>query len=714
MKNLIILIVFMATTNLSISQSQHTWDGTKDTSVIISSNETITFQIDYEDGLSVGGDALLNSCSPGQILTAERKGIKLVISLCNQIDTFDMGPGFVKIKNDNQKSITINQGEDSEDPAPVRINPGELERNLYMDAYTLSYGASDVKKDLMKIWNINPTTNKFFEGAEFSSLFSEGADLAEDKSSGILGFNATAIADGFAKFLVSRVKKEMAISFFNGLKKKITGDEFKDAQVLFSSTYSTLDLIDEKIYDLDTYLPTLKQSFEYDVEKLPKAFSSVIKDSTSQISKLLDKENKESRFTVSSILDFGIEIKEEKHIGRALADLDIDNNPSRESADLNYLGSLQTLQLFSEAMRDTFQNKEDPYWLSQEKLDTLIKNPKFLKCFIGLINQKAIKENITFKTNRLTKLLNASVSDVENIEKIITDFFNVSKEINKINNNEIKSLSIDETRIAYIEYFQLSDKIISVIKPINHFTKMMTDEEVEGILNLSKHSVGLAKGIAVKQYSVGLLHLSSILTELNNKKGVLNPILSIVGKQGMFIAQVAEADNSNQVSAIIENFAAPIGSWRDKRTAKWNFAFDSYVGAGGYLMDKDGKSTLNASVPTPIGFSLTSPLLSNNFTIMTSIVDLGPIVAFRFLDGDTEISNIFLRELVAPGIFLSWNIDKTINRDFLLKFNVGYQQFPLLDKVNAMSNTVSLTKESGFTASINVNVPIMTLINQKK
>ncbi len=711
MKNLFFLALFLVTTNLTMGQT--TWDGTVDVNASIAPNGTISCQIDYDGDLYVGGDTLAKSCPSGNILTAERNNTILVISFCNNIDTFDLTFGFVKITNDDEKSITISQSKNDAVPDSDLINPSVLKRNLYMDAHTICFGEQEEKADLIKIWNINPAVNKFFADVEFSSLFSEGENLAEDRGSGISGFNATVIADGFAKFLVARVKKEMAISFFNNIKKKINSDEFSDAQTLFSSTYSTFNLIDDKIYDLDTYLPTLKQSFEYDVEKLPNTFSSVIKDNDSQLSKSLDKINKESRFTVSSILDFGIEITEKKHIGRALAELDIANNPTAATANLDYLASLQTLQLFSEAMRDTFQNEEKPYWLSKEKLDSLIKNPKFLKCFIGLITQEAIKKDISFKNTKLKDLFNSSVSDVTNIEKIITTFFDVSKEINKINNNKIASLSRDDAQMAYVEYFQLADKIISVLKPINHFTKIMTDAKVDTILSLGQNSVGLVKGIATKQYSIGLLHLSNIISDLNDKKGILNPVLSFVGREGMFIAQVADADNSSQVSAIIENFAAPIGSWRDKRIAKWNFAFDSYVGAGGYLRDNDGNSKFNGTVATPIGFSLTSPLLSNNFTIMTSIFDLGPIVAFRFLDGDSEVSDIFLREIIAPGIFLSWNIDKTINRDFLLKLNVGYQQFPLLDEVNAMNNTVSLTKESGFTASINVNVPIMTLINQK-
>jgi hypothetical protein len=712
MKNLIIFTFFMVIPNMIMSQSS--WDGSTDEQEAISPNKSIEIEINYTGDLFYRTDTFTNSCPSGSILSAKLVDDKLEILFCAQTKSFDMDIGVVKITNSEGKSISFNKVEDPGPPGGDNQLAKKYPRNIYMDAHTICYGEQEAKADLIKIWNINPATNKFFAGENFSSLFSEGENLAEDRGSGILGFDASIIADGFAKFLVSRVKKEMTISFFNNIKKKINSEKFSDARTLFASTYSTFNLIDDKIYDLDTYLPSLKQSFEYDVEKLPNTFSSVIKDNDSQLSKSLDKINKESRFTVSSILDFGIEIAEEKHIGRALAELDIKNNPTTANANKDYLGSLQTLQLFSEALRDTFQKEEKPYWLNKPKLDSLIRNPKFLNCFIGLITQEAIKDSISFKNKKLADLLNSSASDVKNIEKVITVFFDASKEINEINNNKISTLSKDDTQMAYVEYFQLADKIISVIKPINQFTKVLTEAQVDTILSLGQNSVGLVKGIATKQYSIGLLHLSNILNDLNNKKGILDPVVSFVGKEGMFIAQIADADNSNQVSAIIDNFAAPIGSWRDKRVAKWNFAFDSYVGAGGYFRDNDGSTKFNSTVATPIGFSLTSPLLTNNFTIMTSIVDLGPIVAFRFLDSDSEVSNIFLREIIAPGIFLSWNIDKTINRDFLLKFNVGYQQFPLLDEVNAMNNTISLTKESGFTASINVNVPILTLINQKK
>ena len=78
---------------------------------------------------------------------------------------------------------------------------------------------------------LNPTTNN------------KSTNFATSNSKGI---NVTKLADGFAKFLASRFKKELTISFFNRFKDKLNENKLRDLRTLFKNTSGELNLIDDK------------------------------------------------------------------------------------------------------------------------------------------------------------------------------------------------------------------------------------------------------------------------------------------------------------------------------------------------------------------------------------------------------------------------------------------------------------------------------------
>lgn len=111
---------------------------------------------------------------------------------------------------------------------------------------------------------------------------------------------------------------------------------------------------------------------------------------------------------------------------------------------------------------------------------------------------------------------------------------------------------------------------------------------------------------------------------------------------------------------------------------------------------------------TPVGASVTIPF--NHVTFFVSIADLGPITSFRLVNDTSEIANLYLKEILSPGVFASINFGD----NYPVTINAGYQQFPLLEKVNEVENTVNVNRKGGFSGSIVVNVPLFTLYNQRK
>ncbi|MBL0110685.1 MAG: hypothetical protein IPP42_07440 [Saprospiraceae bacterium] len=92
-------------------------------------------------------------------------------------------------------------------------------------------------------------------------------------------------------------------------------------------------------------------------------------------------------------------------------------------------------------------------------------------------------------------------------------------------------------------------------------------------------------------------------------------------------------------------------------------------------------------------------------SIMGSLFDIGPLTSKRFSSDTVSIGKIYLKEILAPGVHGSLGIGKR----FPISFNVGYQQFPLLRKVGSASDLVN---KHGLSLSVNVNIPILTLVNK--
>ena len=171
---------------------------------------------------------------------------------------------------------------------------------------------------------------------------------------------------------------------------------------------------------------------------------------------------------------------------------------------------------------------------------------------------------------------------------------------------------------------------------------------------------------------------------------------------------MAEAKTAEDVKTILQQFAAPTGSWRDKRTSGFNVSIDSYLGGSAYFADK----AVRYGTSTPVGLSVSTALGKKwAVTLMASVVDLGPITSFRF-SNDTSIAKIYLKEILAPGAHLS--ILVPICDCAPLTLNIGYQQYPLLTKAGDVANEVNIYKQYGWVAGINYNVPLYTIFNSKK
>ena len=713
-KSTLILLSLLFLLNPSLNAQQ--WDGTQDVTINLDNlpNNTYNDVINVTSPITANNVPLDITCAQNDTVRMTAKSDKntLVITTCTKVTQIPFIGTSVQIKNDNQKKLvfikpkTPSQGTSNVD-FPFKIDSTVF--NVYYDALVMLEGSNAQKQIIIHKYQLDLDSlskNNFLSSftANFSGLQSasvgEGAtNFAESSATGL---NITRFADGFAKFIASRFKKELTIAFFNRFKSTLNNPELHDLTALFKNTAGELELIDDQFTQYQAYLTSLRESMEYDCQLLPERFQQLLESPTSQLNEALNK-YPNLQFVLDNVLSFGIDLRDSVNVGKALASLDFTKSLGTNPVDKDLRGGFETIQLISESLRNIETGSNHSYWISKKEIEGLFTTPNLFKIFLGLLTQKAKLDMINLSSGPLFTILNKK--PVEEMESLIESLVTSIQDIEGIYDSNPGIVPEDNKYITALRYFDAASDLINTS---DHLAPLLSTSQASklNIYNgFADDITDMTRSFVTKKYSVGLLYVTRILSKVDSTSAALKKINSIIGNQGLFIAQMAEAENSDDVAAILENFAAPIGSWRDKRVAQWNIAIDSYVGPALYSIKDDGT---RAAFSTPIGASVTFPW--NNFTLFLSAFDIGPVTSFRLTNDTSQIANIYLEEIISPGAFLSVNFGKS----FPLTVNVGYQRFPLLEKVGETQNNINVTRSDGFSGSFVLNIPLFTIYNDPK
>jgi hypothetical protein len=135
-----------------------------------------------------------------------------------------------------------------------------------------------------------------------------------------------------------------------------------------------------------------------------------------------------------------------------------------------------------------------------------------------------------------------------------------------------------------------------------------------------------------------------------------------------FAADIAQAPNAEAAAAALERFAAPVGSYRRKRTEDGVYGrLNGYVGAAAFVewMKVRGNdwSTATAGVsPTfwlPLGLEVGVGGFGNGHSLglFVQAVDLGVLASWRlFGDGGSAAPEVGFRQVFAPGAYFVWGL----------------------------------------------------------
>ena len=567
--------------------------------------------------------------------------------------------------------------------------------NIYKDALNLKKGYHENIILNYKIDTTFPYYNKI------NNIQINGANAESDNVNSFLnklgGIEVTSLADGMSQFLVTRVKKELSLAFFNKFKESIQNDEYLDLKLMFPETKSQLSLIDDRIYDLKPYLYGLRFAAISDLKSLPSNLPDLLNENTQLQKYLIGRDT--LHFAVKSGLELTKAIYENKNFGMALEKLDYFNAGLGKENGIYKLKEI--IRFFSFALKSN--HTDLGYYLDQDSINNLITDSVLLENFkilslayIQKGDHQVVKISPTIYSDVETFFKNKSIITLlKGYQKASAIFTQAQEDSNKTEKNNL--------------YFQAAHQILETIKSI-----MPQNDAIHNYFFMVQQGVFIAKSFYISDYMGAIGSVSGIYAKLNticpkcNKD--LGKLSRTLSKYGIFLGQISQTENADQVEAVINQFAAPVGSYRSKSLNTFTISLDSYVGLGiNRVCHTD--SSLQFSIFTPIGVSFT--LSSGNgkfsYSLMPILFDIGPLVSNRFRSDAESPAKVYLKEVFAPGVMLSIGI----HQNCPVFFNIGYQQPAMLTKVASTENTYNLKPKNSLFASINVNIPLLILVNRK-
>lgn len=261
---------------------------------------------------------------------------------------------------------------------------------------------------------------------------------------------------------------------------------------------------------------------------------------------------------------------------------------------------------------------------------------------------------------------------------------------------EIRSANItpEQRRIQLTEVsVQLVDGCLGLWRAVLPDT--VPSAELQRIANLVRHFTDVWKAADERDFPRLVASLYPLAADL----GVREPIPAPLRPYVPLISGIASAKTSADYTAVLRAYAAPAGTWRDKRRQPFTVTLNSYLGGAFGIVDDP--ETTEAAVFLPVGVDLAWPKLR----VFVIAADIGNVASLR--SGDLEVpEKVGIGEIVSPGIFLHVPIGRS-------PFVVGVSAMNAPFLVPGEGGAPSVLKRGlRLSAVVAVDVPILTLFKR--
>lgn len=406
------------------------------------------------------------------------------------------------------------------------IDAGILKRNSSMDSTlsVLSYYKEKDKNNVFKTYDAAktyfnaPATKNSFLAEYLNDITAVSSAQSDDEIPGYSvisqglsaagGLDVTNIADAFAKFIVKRTKEELSVTFFERFTKTI--DTVPDLKTIFPQTHRTLMTIGTEVYMYQAYIQTLRESFEKDLSSLPANLPKIVDNHKAYFDK-----NPDIRAELLSGFYIAEQIQEKQHPGEMIENYPVDQIFG-DDVDANTKASFQTLQLVSFSLKANTEG--DNYWASGPELKKLYTDVDLLKIYLGLLEQQAKINAVTFQGKSGEMVSFAGI-----IEKSHSTFSNGAQYKSFLRNLSLKAESLD-TKIKSLKktgndstlfesYYAVITSSIGLldyaaeVETLPYFPQgMELREKVGKYTGIAQHTADIAVDVNRRNYSSAIVN----------------------------------------------------------------------------------------------------------------------------------------------------------------------------------------------------------------
>jgi hypothetical protein len=536
-------------------------------------------------------------------------------------------------------------------------------------------------------------------------------------------FSVTTVADGIAKFLVTRVKEELSIAFFKQFQEDLKQDTF--LSTVFPATTSTLALVGSDVYQFNLYLASLRESFDKDVKTLPVNFRAYIMD-THLIKSPKYQILLEDALLLSQDLIDGQAPDEVINYFATQASIQqssrIELLPKAEQGQMVDLAAgLKVLNLLSQSLYTSESGKNG--WLDPATVSQYLSEPNTRIVYLALLWQHS--SNITFSD---TTTVQSYLTKMAIIEKKGTQLVSLLKTFSQNCDDAEKAIADyqkDGASMNYEPYYRFIEAVLTLLETGVQFkttiAEIAGDSTDQRFLSGIRHLNELNFDVRQKNYAASVNDLvyvlQSLLPEMSSARR------EKVFKYGHFIAAVASAENSDQVAAAIDAVAIPPGSSKVKKQNYFSSAIQAYTGvaAGGENLSGVGESTF-AALSAPVGISCSwkfrdlaptkkgKKRTPGSFSLFAPVIDVGALVSYRFNDPNSnDLPELKWSNLLSPGLYAVFGCRNNLP----ISLGLGAQRGPNLRKVTSgtLDQTASAWRYGMF---LSVDIPVFNLAVQPR
>ncbi len=549
----------------------------------------------------------------------------------------------------------------------------------------------------------NPSTKQKqneIEGAKLKAILNGEMTLESAGALGALsGIDVTKYVQAFADFLSDHIKAELTIAFIEKFREKLQNTP--EFAYLLPKTIQVLNT--GNVFDFQSFGATCKTAFAEDLEQLAENFERMVY-SLETYKKFRDTDP----LLLSMSTYYAIKMSGEKYHPADILEFIDGKYGYNGSHAVATRRVVSLLNLLSKNLKSTSSNE----WIN--KKDISVVHPFIVHLFFGLVyeqNKALFDQKIPGASHgkTLKELLQSKAS--EKILQFVTIASNIESRIASFNDKESQTEGA-AGQADVLEYFlsnaddlfhlmEFGLSVISAGEPSSGYYKAK---------GLVQNSIAVAKGIKsnnVGQVSVNTLALIQQVTGKTSTDATIQQLTHYVN----FITDMVNADSAPQIKQVLQNYAAPVRSYRVIRGSSRAISLSAFPGiyVGRESVDRDNTNGSGIfGVTAPIGFAIGwGGAKKTSFSLFLPLVDIGAALTYRWNTKTDDLpQQVLLGQIFSPGLFGVWGIK---NSPLAIKFGTQY-----LPKLRMIKDGANQIEANTWHTSLSLAVDIPVFIFSQK